>query len=150
MKAETKYFGEVEVAEDQFIHFHNGLPGFEHLRVFTLLPVDEQGLYFTLQSMEEAEVALIVTNPYLFYSDYEFDIDEKSTGDLSLEQPEDVAVYSVVTVKEPFARSTINLQGPVVVNTTSSKGKQIILNKTHYETKHPLFNEKGGGVHARP
>ncbi|MFC7062471.1 flagellar assembly protein FliW [Halobacillus seohaensis] len=150
MKIETKYFGELEVKEEDFIHFENGIPGFESYHKYALLPVDDAGLYLALQSVDEAGVALIVTNPYLFYKDYAFDLDEKSQNDLDIAKPEDVAVYGVVTVKEPFSKSTLNLQGPIIVNLEKNKGKQIILNSPTYRTKHPLFEPKGGEAHARP
>lgn len=148
MKIETKYFGEVEVDEKDCIDFPNGLPGFESYHSFVLLPVDELGSYFALQSVEEAGVSLVVTNPYLFYKDYEFEIDPENLGILS---HEDVAVYNVVTLQDPFEKSTLNLQAPIVMNTKKREAKQLILNQAEYHTKHPLISTvKGGESHARP
>ncbi|WP_101843032.1 flagellar assembly protein FliW [Halobacillus sp. Marseille-P3879] len=150
MKIETKYFGQINVERDGIIHFEQGLPGFESYQDFVLLPVDEDGVYSALQSVEEPGIALIVTNPYLFYKDYEFDLDEKSLEDVQLERAEDIAVYSVITVQEPFTQSTLNLQAPVIVNIEKKLGKQVILHDTSYRTKHPLLQEQGGEAHARP
>ncbi|MGP4061268.1 flagellar assembly protein FliW [Halobacillus sp. H74] len=148
MKIETKYFGTVEVNAEEMIRFPHGLPGFESFHSFVLLPVDELGTYFALQAVDEAELSLIVTNPYLFYKDYAFDIDE---NELSLEKPDEVAVYNVVTLKEPFEESTLNLQAPIVVNIPERIAKQVILNDINYQTKHPLtHSNKGGESHARP
>ncbi|WP_281975959.1 flagellar assembly protein FliW [Halobacillus litoralis] len=148
MKIETKYFGTVEVNADELIRFPHGLPGFESFRSFVLLPVDELGTYFALQAVDEEGVSLIVTNPYIFYKDYAFDIDEQ---ELSLEKPEDVAVYNVVTLKDPFEDSTLNLQAPIVMNVRERIAKQVILNDVNYQTKHPLTqSNKGGESHARP
>ncbi|SFJ45645.1 flagellar assembly factor FliW [Halobacillus dabanensis] len=147
MKIETKYFGAMEVEKKNFIEFSSGLPGFESYHNFVLLPVDELDTYFALQSVEEAGLSLIVTNPYLFYKDYEFDIDEE---DMGIESPEDVAVYNVVTLRDPFETSTLNLQAPIVMNTAKGTAKQIILNHPDYRTKHPLIPYgKGGESHAR-
>ncbi|MFG6147992.1 flagellar assembly protein FliW [Halobacillus sp. B23F22_1] len=150
MKIHTKYFGEMDVMKEEFLDFTQGLPGFESYHSFVLLPVDEEGLYLALQSVEEAAVALIVTNPYLFYKQYEFELGEKSLSDLEINKPEDVAVYSVITLKEPFADSTLNLQAPIVVNVEKKLGKQVILHDTDYQTKHPLLQAQGGEAHARP
>ena len=148
MNIETKYFGAIEVEKKECIEFTSGLPGFENYHNFVLLPVDELGTYFALQSVEEAGLSLIVTNPYLFYKDYEFDIDEEELG---IERPEDVAVYNVVTLRDPFETSTLNLQAPIVINTAKGTAKQLILNHTDYKTKHPLVpSVKGGESHARP
>ncbi|MCP3028104.1 flagellar assembly protein FliW [Halobacillus sp. A5] len=150
MKIETKYFGEIDVKKDDLIHFEQGLPGFESYYEFVLLPVDEDGVYSAMQSIDEPGVALIVTNPYFFYKDYEFDLEEKTLKDVQIEKPEEVAVYSVITVQEPFTRSTLNLQAPVIVNVEKKLGKQVILHDTSYRTKHPLLQEQGGEAHARP
>ena len=50
-----------------------------------------------------------------------------------------INVFSIVSPREPFSESTINLQAPVVVDLKSRKGKQIILNNTIYEIRMPLF-----------
>ncbi|WP_406944703.1 flagellar assembly protein FliW [Halobacillus sp. SY10] len=148
MKIETKYFGAIEIEKKDCVEFPAGLPGFESYQSFVLLPVDELGTYFALQSVEEAGLSLIVTNPYYFYKDYEFDIDEE---DLGIGRPEDVAVYNVVTLRDPFEMSTLNLQAPIVMNTTKGTAIQLILNNPDYKTKHPLIpSEKGGESHARP
>ncbi|MFC7321886.1 flagellar assembly protein FliW [Halobacillus campisalis] len=150
MNIATKYFGDIEVKEDDCITFKKGIPGFESYHTFILLPVNDTSLYLALQSVDEAGVALIVTNPYLFYKNYEFDLDEKSQEGLGITKPEDVAVYTVVTVKEPFAQSTLNLQAPIIMNINNGQAKQIILNQTTYRTKHPLFTNEGGETYARP
>ncbi|MEC3882775.1 flagellar assembly protein FliW [Halobacillus sp. HZG1] len=148
MKIETRYFGEIEIDKKDCIEFPAGLPGFESYHSFVLLPVDELGTYFALQSVEEAGLSLIVTNPYHFYKDYEFDIEEEKLG---IMRTEDVAVYNVVTLRDPFDESTLNLQAPIVMNTAVGKAKQLILNQPEYNTKHLLIpSGKGGESHARP
>ncbi|WP_226580603.1 flagellar assembly protein FliW [Halobacillus litoralis] len=150
MKIKTKHFGDVEVKEEGCFHFEHGLPGFENYHTFALLPVDEKGVYMALQSIDESGIALIVTNPYLFLTDYEFDLDESTIAETQLEIPEDAAVYNVLTLRESLQQSTINLKAPIVLNARTKKGKQVILNNESYQTKHPLFiNQKGGVVHAR-
>ncbi|UOQ94397.1 flagellar assembly protein FliW [Halobacillus shinanisalinarum] len=150
MKIETKYFGIVEVEENEKIRFEQGLPGFEGYRSFVLLPVDETGVYYALQSCEEPSVSLIVVSPYLFYKAYEFELGEQMQLDLGIGKPDDVVVYSVVTLREPFKESTINLQAPIIVNVNNGKAKQLILVDEVYQTRHSLGHEEGGEQHARP
>ncbi|UOQ45729.1 flagellar assembly protein FliW [Halobacillus salinarum] len=145
MELQTKHFGTVEVDGNELIRFEQGIPGLEQYKTYALLPVDETSVYFALQPVDEAEIALIITNPYLFYQQYSFDLDEAVKEELAISKREDVAVYNVITLKEPFSSSTINLQAPIVINVESKKGRQLILTDDHYHTRHPLIQSQEGG-----
>ncbi|MYL33973.1 flagellar assembly protein FliW [Pontibacillus yanchengensis] len=140
MNIHTKFFGEVEIKEESIIEFPNGLPGFEHETRFVLLDIDEQSTYHSLQSVEQAEIALIVTNPYLFFRDYEFILDDNTVNLLGIQNSEDVVILSVLTLKDPFKDTTANLQAPIVLNSQNNKAKQVILKDTAYETKHHIIS----------
>ncbi|ASV68260.1 flagellar assembly protein FliW [Cytobacillus kochii] len=139
MKIETKYQGTVEVSSEQHLHFPVGLPGFPEEQQYVLLPFLEELPYFILQSINTAELAFVVVDPYAFFADYEFQLNEASQHALQIEQPEDVATFVILTLKEPFKSSTANLQGPLVINMKKRMGKQLVLNDARYKTKHPLF-----------
>ncbi|KGX86311.1 flagellar assembly protein FliW [Pontibacillus litoralis] len=147
MQIETKLFGQVEINEDDVFHFSSGLPGFEQEQQFILLPIDEAGIYQSMQSVQNANVALIVTNPYVFFKDYEFTIDASTLNSLEIETKQQVTVFTVLTLQDPFASTTANLQAPIIVNHTNNKGKQMILTDTLYTTKHPIM-PNGKDVHA--
>lgn len=134
----TKFFGDIEIKPQDILEFPGGLPGFEDVKRFVLLNMEEKGIYQVLQSIDQPQVALIVTNPYLFLKDYSFDLDGKTLELLEIESPKDVIILSIVTLRTPFSETTVNLQAPVVVNYNRNKGKQVILNDTFYHTKHLL------------
>ncbi|WP_345242344.1 flagellar assembly protein FliW [Pontibacillus salipaludis] len=142
----TKYFGEVEVNSEDVIHFPNGLPGFEQEQEFVVLPIDEAGIYQSLQSVKSEEISLVVANPYVFFKAYEFSLDDKTLETLRIESPSEVAVFSVLTLREPFSDTTANLQAPIIVNTRNQKGKQLILTNTPYKTRHLIA--EGGDTDA--
>lgn len=151
MKIQTKYFGKVEVDENQILEFNQGLPGFKDYQKFVLLPLEEAPVYQVLQSMEEAGLAFIVLNPYVFFKDYAFDIDGSTKQELGLEDANDVELYSVMTIHDPFKESTLNLQAPIVINKKTNHAKQLILIDTEYHTKHSIgLHEEAGGKHAHP
>ncbi|KGP91401.1 flagellar assembly protein FliW [Pontibacillus chungwhensis BH030062] len=146
MNIQTKYFGEVEVNRDDVILFPNGLPGFEQEQEFVVLPIDEAGIYQSLQSIKSEEISLVVVNPYVFFKAYEFFLDDKTLEALRIESPSEVAVFSVLTLREPFSDTTANLQAPIIVNTRNQKGKQLILTNTPYMTRHLIA--EGGDTDA--
>jgi len=145
MNIKTKFFGEMEINPESIIKFPNGVPGFEEEDEFVLLAIDEEEIYHSLQSTKSKEVALIVTNPYLFFTDYEFHVDKSTQELLHIEDESDVVVLSVLTLRDPFADSTANLQAPIILNVKRNKAKQLILLDTDYETKHPLVSSKKDG-----
>jgi len=147
MNIHTKFFGVVEIKEENIIEFPNGVPGFEQEKEFVLLEIDEQGTYSSLQSVNQPGIALVVTNPYLFFSDYEFDLDHNTINLLQIKSNEDVMVLSVLTLKDPFIDSTANLQAPIIINYKTNKAKQLILNDSNFQTKQPLF-AKGKDVES--
>lgn len=146
MNIQTKYFNEVSIDKNDILRFEHGIPGFLDEKEFVLLPLTEDNVYFVLQSVRTAELAFVVTNPFLFYKDYDFKLDEAIVEQLEIKQPTDVAVYSILTLQDPFENTTANLQAPVIVNVKNNKAKQVILNDENYKTKHPLFNESPASV----
>ena len=51
----------------------------------------------------------------------------------------DLRVLCIVTIHSDFARSTVNLLGPLVVNARTHNGWQVILEDEELSTRHPLF-----------
>lgn len=139
MKLQTKYHGEVEIEDAAIWHFEGGIPGFPDEKSFVLLPLLDDGIYMVLQSTASPYVAFVVTSPFLFFRDYEFNIDDATLEQLSIEKEEDVRVYAILTVRDPFSETTANLQAPLIMNEKNHKAKQLILNDRHYHTRHPLF-----------
>ena len=138
MKLLTKYHGEQIIDEKDIIAFDEGIPGFLDERVFVLLCLTDDQSFFVLQSVSTSNLAFIVTSPFLTYPDYEFKVDDEIVQSLGLSE-EHISVFSIVTAKDPFEESTINLQAPLIIDTKKGKGKQIILNQTNYQTRTPLF-----------
>ena len=142
MKIDTKYHGETHIVEKEIITFANGIPGFLEENKFVFLPFDEDTGISIMQSVSNAKLAFVVTNPFLFLKEYDFTIDDQVVEQLQLESEKDVTVYVILTVQDPFEKTTANLQAPVIINSKKQLGKQVILANTSYQTKHAIF-EKG-------
>lgn len=127
MIIETKFLGEVEINEQDILTFEAGLPGFSEQTKYVLLPLDADLPLTVLQSTEEAELGFILALPFAFKKDYSFDLSDVDKNDLKIESEENVIVYSIVTLNESFANSTINLLAPIIINIKQKLGKQIIL-----------------------
>ncbi|WP_085991350.1 flagellar assembly protein FliW [Oceanobacillus senegalensis] len=146
MKIQTKYLGEMEIDESKVITFANGIPGFNDEKEFVLLNLFNDTVYQLLQSVHTSTTAFIVINPYLIYQDYSFELDDSTLEQLGIKQENEVVVLSIVTLKDPFHASTLNLKAPLIINSKRMLGKQYILTKEEYPSKaliHPKHTVKG-------
>ncbi|WP_280769572.1 flagellar assembly protein FliW [Salipaludibacillus daqingensis] len=139
MNIETKYSGKIDINENNIIEFEQGLPSFEEERSFILLPFNEEpSPFYILQSTNTAGLALVLMTPFTFFPDYEAKLSDQTLEALEIENEQDVALFVVLTLRDTLEESTANLRGPIVLNTTRKRGKQIVLNESSYHTKHEL------------
>ncbi len=143
MRLMTKHLGEIEYEQEAVISFDEGLPGFENVRSFVLILSEDAELPFHyLQSVDNPSIAFVVTSPFLFVGDYDFDLKESVVEKLEIKSPEELYVYGVVTIPKKVQFSTINLTAPIIINTTNRKGMQVVLEEID-DISHPLFTKKG-------
>ena len=146
----TVRFGDFEVEEKSIVHFAQGIPAFEDEHEFVLIPYDAESPYLFLQSCQTPDLAFLMASPYLFFKDYEFEIDDATEKKLGLQSPEDVAVYVLLTIPGGSIKDmTANLMAPVIINQNTLDAVQLVLEKSHYQTKHRLFQQDGAGKEAR-
>ncbi|SDE50260.1 flagellar assembly factor FliW [Paenibacillus sp. UNCCL117] len=139
MKANTRFFGEVTFEEKDLFIFVQGMPGLEAYTRYLLIPVEEGVPFYYMQSIEEPNLAFMITDPFQFFLDYDFSVDELLQQELKLEGAGEVEVWSVVTVNENLEEATINLLAPIVVNSGKKLAKQIILHDSAYQVKEKLL-----------
>ncbi|WP_257063960.1 flagellar assembly protein FliW [Priestia megaterium] len=139
MKISTSYHGDIEIDNQQTLTFNQGIPGFLEETEFIILPLPEAEAFQVLQSIQTKEVAFIITDPFQFFLDYDFQLEPQEIEKLQLQQVEDAAVYVLLTMSNSVEKITANLQAPVIINTKKQLAKQVILMNTAYETKHRLF-----------
>ena len=144
MKVRTKAYGIIEVDERQKLNFPQGLFGFEDFQHYVLLDAEQKPFYW-LQSTDNEEIAFILINPFQFKSDYEVDIDDEELSRIGVSDPEQVLVFSVITIPADGGPMTANLQGPLIINRDSRCGRQVILNDPRWKVKHDVITELAGG-----
>ena len=137
MKKIMSRFGEIEYDPKKTLCFPEGLIGFEHLREFVVIPSSKEGLLFWIQSVDDAQIAFVLTDPTNFFLDYKVVPDQNECAKLGLDSPEECFSLSVVTV-HPDKKITLNLQAPILYSPEKCCGLQVILEKTKYESRTPL------------
>ena len=142
-KVNTLRFGEIEVDEDNIVHFEDGIPAFEDEHEFLIIPYDEESPYVFLQSLTTPELAFLMTMPFVFFPEYEFELDDANQKKLGLTHQEDMLVHVLLTIPDGQVESmTANLMAPIVMNQVTMQARQIVLDKSPYTTKHRLFPVK--------
>ena len=89
MLVQSTRFGEVEVSEEGILEFPYGIPGFLEEKTFALLPYQSDSPFSLLQSVNDPNLTFILIEPFSFFPDYQFEIDDEMVKelDLSEEQP---------------------------------------------------------------
>ena len=141
-KVNTLRFGEIEVEEEKVVHFEDGIPAFEDEHEFLIIPCDDESPYVFLQSITTPDLAFLMTMPFVFFPEYEFELDDDSQNKLGIKTQEDMLIYTPLTIPGgKVADMTANLMAPVVLNQNTMQARQIVLDKSRYTTKHRLFPE---------
>jgi len=145
MEIKTKALGTVTIEEDQIITLSEGFYGFKKYHRFALLDA-KQKPFIWIQSLDDAQLAFIAIDPFIFRPDYELDIDDSLLEPLGIESPSDVLVFALVTVPSDGSAITANLQGPLIINKKNKKAMQLVIGGEKWKTKHDIVAEmKRGG-----
>jgi flagellar assembly factor FliW len=131
--------GDVEVLENNIIQFPYGLPGFMEEKEFAYLPVEDENPFAFLQSMAEPNLTFIVVNPFAFFPDYEFAIQDELAYEIGVKEETLPIIISIVNVPENPEEMTANLMAPIIINLDKRIAVQHVLEKSSYKTRHRLF-----------
>jgi len=142
MNIQTRYHGELIINEKDVIGFPKGIPGFIEEKEFVVLPLEDESSIYILQSLKNPTLAFVIVNPFHYFPEYDFNIDDQVVENLKISSSSDVLVYSILTVQKPFENTTANLQAPIIINANSQQGKQIILNDDKYKTRHKILEKR--------
>lgn len=119
--------------------FAAGLPGFPEAHRFQLAPWGPAGSPFlVLTAADDTEIGFVVVPPWVFYPDYEFELDPPTAERLGLTDSGDAVVFAVVTLGDHPEAATLNLLGPIVVNRHTHEAAQVVLPTSGYSVRAPL------------
>lgn len=133
-------FGEQETTEDKVISFPDGLPGFEQYQEFALFEDQQSEPFQWFLSIENEELGFVVINPLYIWPDYDPKISKEDLKSLEISNPEDILIYSIVTLSDEPSKVTTNLSGPILINTSNRKARQLALLDDRYTTKHKILD----------
>ena len=141
MKAKTRLFGEIDIEEDKIIQLENGMIGFPDMQNFALIFDEEKGdkaKIMWLQSMDEPEMAFPVMRPELVMPEYNPTVNDEVLEPLGTMTDENIFVVVTLTAVADVKKNSVNLKAPIIINTETRKGCQIIV-EDDYPVKYNIY-----------
>ncbi|MGB4589268.1 MAG: flagellar assembly protein FliW [Clostridiaceae bacterium] len=148
MIIQTRFFGEVEINEEEIFEFPEGILGFEESRRFVLLDVPKNELFKIFQDVDRKYVSFVIAVPWGVQGGYDISIPDEDLFRIKIQRKEQVLVMNIVTMPEALENSTINLLAPLVMNVEARLGRQYVLSEGRYTTRHPLYFSERGEANA--
>ncbi len=137
MIIQTSRFGQLEVNQDRFITFGEGILGFPDHHEYALIQTGEGSGFYWLQSVSAPDLAFVVCDPRLFVADYQVPVKLADLGTIEMTDADNAQVFVIVNKVGDLL--TGNFQGPLVVNVLNRRAKQLVLSDKRYSTRHPLM-----------
>lgn len=138
MTVQSDLLGPLDAEPEELIFFPGGMFGFPECRIFVLVPASRDGLYW-LQSADHGTLAFLLADPFVFFADYQVELSPADRAELQVAAPADVVILAIVTL--PRSREdlpTANLQGPIAINLTARRAKQLALADSGFGIREPL------------
>lgn len=142
MLIQTKHFGEIDLDENKVITFENGILGFEDFKRYTILydsESEERSPISWLQSLDEVTLALPVISPLIISPEYNPTVEDELIAPLGQLTEENLVLFVTLTVPSDITKVTSNLKAPIIINSDTKKGCQVIAENPEYEVKHNVY-----------
>ena len=143
MLVKTRFFGEVDIEDEKILTFDNGIMGFEDMKRWTLIYDIEKGSEGPIswfQSLDMAELALPVINPYTVTAVYEPVVEDELLKPLVEFKDEELVTLLTITIpSEDPSKTTANFRAPILINPVNRKGIQVIVNNEDYPIKFSIY-----------
>jgi flagellar assembly factor FliW len=137
MEIQTSRFGRISVDDDRIITVRNGLLGFPSFTRYALIQGGTEHYFLWLQSVEEPNLAFLVTDPSLFFKDYQVPVWKETAQELQIADPPTVQIFVICNRVGEWL--TGNLRGPLVVNAHNCMAQQVVLTGKKWTTRQPLL-----------
>lgn len=134
-------FGSLDIPDERALDFGPGILGFPESQRYVLVEIEDDDDYFWIQSVELDDVAFLCIRPWDFFPEYELDVPDDVQDQIHLHDPADSEVFLLLTTHhedEELVDITANLLGPIILNSSNRKARQVVLNNSEYTTREPL------------
>ncbi len=128
----------VEISDP--LEFPAGLPGFEEHKQFIFESRAEMRPFLWLRSVDDPEMALPIISCFLLKKQVLLHISKEELSLIGHPTEDDIAPYYILRVDPKEGTITANTKAPVIINTKSMQGRQVILELDGLVVNEPLKN----------
>lgn len=138
MKIEGTRFGEIDYEDKDLILLPDGMLGMADKQSFLLMDFSEGTPFKWLQSADDCNLGFLAVDPSAFKCEYKPVLRREQLESLDLGNQEDLVLFVLCTWRGSPAESTVNLAGPIVVNSRNRRGCQVVLDGDEYGIREPM------------
>ena len=136
IKIQTTRFGEVEIDSDSVINIGDGLIGFPEFHTYTV--IEYKAPFSWLQSMDDPSLAFLIIDSLELGNNFKMTREEAAKL-VGLEKDDSHVTVLLVALGDNPKDVTVNLRAPVVINLTSKRGVQCIIDDESLSTRADLW-----------
>lgn len=126
----SERFGEMQVEENEIIHFPLGIPGVPFDR-FIIRDLIEPVKW--LIAVDDTDIAMLIISPFKYFPEYSFELSDEIVAVLDVKSEEELDIY--VSLLKHDDGVAANLKSPFVINKNKKIGVQILLEDELYSFK---------------
>jgi flagellar assembly factor FliW len=135
MKIESRRIGTVDVDDASLITFPEGLVGLPTRTRFVILEFERDLPVAWMQCVDDPDFGVPVADPAIFVQDYRVELPRQDVAELDLARIEDAVMLVVTTIHAGGVMVTGNLRAPLLLNTGSRRGKQVVLDRPELDLR---------------
>jgi flagellar assembly factor FliW len=136
---EASQTAEIEPAAVPTIEFVSAMPGFPGHHSFVLVRLGDEGQLYALTSLADPALRFLVIAPGIFFPEYAPEIDDQTVELLEVTDTEQLLVLLVVSATSSLADATANLLAPIIVDQSTRRAVQVVLNGSGLPVRAPLI-----------
>lgn len=126
----SERFGEMQIEENEIIHFPLGIPGVPFDR-FIIKDLIEPVKW--LIAIDDTDIAMLIISPFKYFPEYSFELNDEIVAVLDAKSEEELEIYVSLLKHEDGVAA--NLKSPFVINKNKKIGVQILLEDDRYSFK---------------
>ena len=109
------------------VTFETGLSAFEDYKSFTYKKEMRLKPFIYMHSSYDPNVSFVCVDPFILTPSYEVKLTEDAIKRLEINDESKVIILCLVSVGKDMYTTTANLMSPIVINATTMKGEQVIM-----------------------